>query len=110
MRKFLGRVFSGTMEYLAILFNFVVCCLKLLQLVLMYCKYRRGWQLHQGRDQECATGIVDYLLMETLTLRSWIYMNLQFINFSDHRPYHNRHSGLISRTHEALQVGGISTR
>ena len=69
------------MEYLAILFNFITCCLKPLELVLNYCEYRRGQQIHWVRDQEHDTGLVDYFLMETLTVRSWVYVNHQFTNF-----------------------------
>ena len=55
------------------------------------------------KTQECDTGIVDYLLVETLPLRSWMYANNQFTNSSDQRPYHNGDSWLICRTHKALQ-------
>ena len=49
-------------------------------------------QVNSGTEQELDTCIVNYFLMETFTLRSWIYVNLQFTNSSDQGPYHNRHS------------------
>ena len=44
--------------------------------------------------------------METFffTLRSWTYVSHRFTNSSDQGPYHNGHSGLVCRTHSALQV------
>ena len=80
------------MEYLAVLFNCITCCLKLLELILKLCEYRRGQQIHRGRDQECDKGIVDYFLMETFTLKLWMYVNHLFTNSSNQRPYHSRHS------------------
>ena len=64
MSKFLGKVISKTMEYLAILFNFITCWLKLLEVILKFLEYRRGRQVNVDQDKEWETGNLDYFLME----------------------------------------------
>ena len=92
MRKFLGRVISKTMEYLAILLDLITCCLNLVELVLKIFEYRREQQVNKSMEQEQDIGIVDHFLMEYFTLRLQTYVNYQFTNSSDQGPYPNRHS------------------